>query len=411
MLRCGLLGRKLGHSYSPEIHEMLGDYEYTLYEKEEYEIEGFLKNGSWTGLNVTIPYKKTVLPFMFSVSDAVNRTGSVNTIIRKPNGELFGDNTDVYGFIELVHHSRIQVENKKALVLGSGGASASVCAALEILGARPVIISRSGANNYGNIDLHGDADIIVNTTPLGMYPETGNAAVDLNRFPHCTGVIDIVYNPARTALLLQAEKLGIPFANGLYMLVAQAKRSSELFTGNSIPDKETERICKTLSASMQNIILIGMPGCGKSRIAAKLGRRTGREVLDSDLETENRTGFRPAQIIIEQGEQYFRDIECGILSDICKESKKIIATGGGAVLREENYASLHQNGIIVWIKRNIDLLPSDDRPLSQKRSINDLYSEREPLYRRFADVCVDNNENVDSAVEKILNLYKDSCAI
>ena len=258
MLKCGLLGRKLGHSYSPAIHSMLSDYSYELFEREPEQLEDFLLHGDWDGINVTIPYKKTVLPYCRELSPLAKEIGSVNTIVRRPDGSLFGDNTDAYGFESLVKKSGIEVRGKKALVLGSGGASVTVVAVLKRLGAASVtVISRSGENNYDNIQKHADAKIIVNTTPLGMYPNNGQAAVDLKTFPNCEGVLDVVYNPARTALLLQAESLGIAHAGGLYMLVAQAKRSSEIFTGSSIPDSETERIEKLLSAQMQNIILIG----------------------------------------------------------------------------------------------------------------------------------------------------------
>jgi len=403
LLQCGLLGKKLGHSYSPYIHKMLGDYEYRLYERNEHEIEDLLKSTFWTGLNVTMPYKKTVIPFLTSVSGNVKKTCSVNTIIRKANGELFGDNTDVYGFLELIRRSNISVEHKKTLVLGSGGASAAVFAALEELGAEPIVISRSGENNYYNIDRHSDAKIIVNTTPLGMYPATGDSPLDLRRFPECSGVIDIIYNPCRTALLLQAEKLGIPYENGMYMLAAQAKRSSELFTGCNIPDTETDRIFQNLYSSMQNIVLVGMPGSGKSTVAMKIGVITGRPVLDSDIEVKRRTGKSPSQIILDQGEQAFRDIECDILSDFGKRSGTVISTGGGSVLREENYASLHQNGIIVWIRRDISSLPCEDRPLSKKRSLNAMYMEREPYYRQFSDIIVDIDADESISADMILS--------
>ncbi len=400
---CGLLGEKLSHSYSPLIHSMLGEYEYKLYEKKETEVEDFIKNSSWTGINVTIPYKKTVIPFMNSLSETAIRAGSVNTVIRGKDGRLFGDNTDVRGFVELVRHSGISVEGRKTLVLGNGGAAASIIVAIEMLGAKPVIISRRGENNYNNLYLHKDAEIIVNTTPLGMYPKTGEAPLDLTAFPDCRGVFDAIYNPSRTKLLLQAEKLGIPFENGLYMLVAQAKCSSEMFTGTEVSDSETERIWKKLNSSMKNIILIGMPGCGKSTVARMIGEMTGREVIDSDAEITKKYRKKPSEIILSDGEKAFRDIECEVISEIGKLSGKVISTGGGTVVREENYNALHQNGTIVWLKRDILKLASKDRPISKKYSPEELYSVRAPLYRRFADAEVDIDEDARLSTEKVLS--------
>ena len=407
MLKCGLLGRKLGHSYSPAIHSMLSDYSYELFEREPEQLEDFLLHGDWDGINVTIPYKKTVLPYCRELSPLAKEIGSVNTIVRRPDGSLFGDNTDAYGFESLVKKSGIEVRGKKALVLGSGGASVTVVAVLKRLGAASVtVISRSGEDNYDNIRKHADAKIIVNTTPLGMYPNNGQAAVDLKAFPNCEGVLDVVYNPARTALLLQAESLGIAHAGGLYMLVAQAKRSSEIFTGSSIPDSETERIEKLLSAQMQNIILIGMPSSGKSTIAAALGKKLGRPVYEADALIEEEAGMDIPAIFAAHGEDYFRKLETQVLKKLGALSGAVISTGGGSVTREENYAPLHQNGRIIWLLRDTDKLDKTGRPVSLRSDLNELYARREPMYARFADLKADNNGNIEDTLVQIMEALK-----
>ena len=405
MLKCGLLGQKLGHSYSPAIHGMLAGYDYQLFEREPEQLEDFLKNGDWDGINVTIPYKKAVLPYCAELSDTARRIGSVNTIVRRPDGSLYGDNTDAYGFESLVKKSGIQVQGKKALVLGSGGASVTVVAVLKLLGAESVtVISRGGEDNYDNLSKHADSKIIANTTPVGMYPNNGQAAVDLRCFPHCEGVLDVVYNPARTALLLQAEKLGIPCAGGLYMLVAQAKRSSELFTGSTIPDSEIGRIEKVLSGQMKNIVLVGMPSSGKSTLAAALGERLGRTVYEADALIGQEAGMDIPAIVAQYGEGHFRALETEILGRLGKLSGAVISTGGGCVTREENYDLLHQNGIIVWLQRSTEKLDKTGRPLSLKNDLNEMYQKREPMYRRFADAAVDNNGSVEAALAQILEV-------
>lgn len=407
MLKCGLLGRKLGHSYSPAIHGMLADYGYQLFEREPEQLEDFLLHGDWNGINVTIPYKKSVLPYCRELSSLAKEIGSVNTIVRRPDGSLFGDNTDAYGFESLVKKSGIDVRGKKALVLGSGGASVTVVAVLKRLGADSVtVISRSGEDNYDNLQKHAGAKIIVNTTPVGMFPNNGQSAVDLGTFPACEGVLDVVYNPARTALLLQAEQRGIPHAGGLYMLVAQAKRSSEIFTGSSIPDSEIERIEKVLSAQMQNIILIGMPSSGKSTIAAALGKRLGRPVYEADALIEEEAGTDIPAIFASHGEDYFRQLETQVLRKLGAMSGAIISTGGGSVTREENYAPLHQNGRMIWLLRDTDKLDKTGRPVSLRSDLNELYTQRQPMYACFADAKADNNGTVEETLEQIMEALK-----
>lgn len=402
MLKCGLLGEKLGHSYSPAIHGMLADYEYLLYEKAPEQVEDFIRNGDWQGLNVTIPYKKTVLPLCDLLSDTAREIGAVNTLVRLPDGRLFGDNTDAYGFRLLLETAGIDPAGKRCAVLGSGGASVMACAVLKNLGAASVtVISRRGENRYDNLEKNADAQIVVNTTPVGMYPNNGEAAVDLRSFPACQGVADVVYNPARTALLLQAEALGLPHAGGLLMLVAQAKRSGELFSGETIDDGEISRITRILSRKMQNLILIGMPGCGKTKLARELGERLGRPVYEADELVEEKAGMSIPEIFSRYGEGEFRRLETETLRELGKLSGAIISTGGGCVTREENYPLLHQNGLMIWRLRDLSLLSKRGRPISQSRDLTELYREREPLYRRFADLIVPETDTVAAAADWI----------
>ena len=404
-MRCGLLGKTLGHSYSPQIHAQLGDYSYELFEKQPEELENFLRHGEFDALNVTIPYKKAVLPYCAVLSDAVKAIGSANTLVRQPDGTLFADNTDAFGFSCIADECGVNVAGKKALVFGSGGASVTAQYVLKTRGAREVlVISRSGKHNYENLDKNADAEILVNTTPLGMYPNNGASPADLTRFPRCEAVLDVVYNPARTALLLQAEALGIPCAGGLYMLVAQAKRSCEVFTGTTIDDGEILRIYRRMRQEMENIVLIGMPGSGKSTIAALLAERLHRPLLDSDAQVVETAGRPIPDIFAADGEDAFRALETAALAELGKRSGAILATGGGSVCRAENYPLLHQNGTIFWLRRDLALLPKDGRPISQRSDLAELYAQREPLYARFADAVIDNNGTPEQTVQQILEV-------
>lgn len=401
----GLLGEKLGHSFSPKIHALLGDTPYDLYEKRPHELEEFLLHGDLAGMNVTIPYKKTVMPYCAALTDIARRIGSVNTLVRRADGTLLGDNTDYYGFDCLLQRAGIDPKGKKALVLGSGGASLTVQMVLRDREAGQVIvISRSGADNYDNLHRHADAELIVNTTPVGMYPQNGVSPVDLGMFPNCSAVVDVIYNPARTALMLQAEELGIPCAGGLTMLVAQAVRSAERFLGRDFSDHTLERVLHTLERDTENIVLIGMPGCGKSLLGRALAEKLGKPFVDADQEIIRQAGKSIPDIFAQEGENGFRRRETEVLRRLGSQSGQVIATGGGCVTREENKPLLRQNGKLIWVRRPVSVLPTQGRPLSQRGNLEEMARERMPLYAELADHIIDNTGTPEAALQKLMEV-------
>ena len=401
---CGLLGRKLSHSYSPQIHSFLGDYSYKLLEVEPNKLQAFFEDFNYQGINVTIPYKKDVIPYCHQLSEVARKMGAVNTIVRRSDGTLIGHNTDYFGFLSMIKKTGLSPAGKKVLILGSGGASNTAKAVMDELGANTVVISRKGQNNYTNLHLHRDASVIVNATPVGMYPMNGESPVDLDQFPKLEGVLDMIYNPCRTKLIMEAQKRNLIAENGLWMLVAQAWESAQWFTGEEISYETIEAVHKHLSVQMQNIVLVGMPGCGKSTVGSLLAHATGRAFVDADLLIEKKAGCSIPEIFKNCGENAFRTLETQVLDLIGKESGLVIATGGGCVTRSENYPLLHQNGIIVWLQRDLDLLPSEGRPLSQTTNMQEMYRNRKPLYHRFADVTVNNANAPEQTVELIRRL-------
>ena len=405
MMKCGLLGRKLGHSYSPQIHNMLGNYTYELFEKEPQELEAFLESGDFSGINITVPYKKAVIPYLDELTPRAKRLGAVNTVVRR-NGKLIGHNTDYFGFEAMVRNSGIDVCGKKILVLGSGGASVTATTVLRERVGNVTVISRTGENNYGNLHLHRDARIIVNTTPVGMYPNVGVSPLDLSLFPDLEAVLDVIYNPARTKLLLDAENRGLTAMNGLLMLVAQAKEAAEWFTGASLPDSKIDPIVKSMERQMRNVILIGMPGCGKSTVGRLLAEKTGLSFVDADEKIEELAGKSIPEIFADGGEEAFRELETQVLSILGKGSGQVIATGGGCVTRSRNYPHLHQNGCIFWLRRDLSLLPKDGRPLSMAVAPEAMYAHRRPLYQAFADHIIENSAALEDTVSKILEILE-----
>ena len=406
-MKCGLLGERLGHSYSPELHALYGDYAYALLEVPQSRVEDFLKRGKFHGLNVTIPYKKTAYALCDTLTEAAKAVGSVNTVVRQADGTLFGDNTDATGFEAAVSRSGLSIAGKKCLVLGSGGASLAVQYVLRKLGAGAVVvISRNGENHYGNLERHRDGTVIVNATPVGMYPDAGKAPVDLRDFPNCEGVFDLIYNPLRTALIQQAEGLGIPAFGGLFMLAEQAWCASERFTGQSIPPERAEAAERTLRRRKENLVLIGMPGCGKTTVGRALAQQMNRPFVDTDEVFEQTVGFSPADYLRQNGEAAFRREETKVLAEVGKQSGQIIATGGGVVTRGENYPLLHQNGAILFLERDLAELPTKGRPLSQQGSLGELYARRLPLYRQFADITLRNDKAPESIAKEAEYAYE-----
>jgi shikimate dehydrogenase len=342
------------------------------------------------------------MPYLDEISNEAMRIGSVNTITRTTEGGLRGDNTDYYGFWHTVEKSGITIKSKKVLILGTGGASLTARTVSEDMGAENItFVSRSGEVNYDNVyEKCGDTEVIINCTPVGMYPKNGASPIILENFKACEGVIDMIYNPARTKLLLDAERLGIRHINGLPMLVAQAKRACELFLGEDVDDGEIERITALIAAQTGNIILIGMPGCGKTTVGKILSEMMGREVIDTDEMIKVSHDRSPSEIINSDGVEKFREIEHIEIENAGKTSEKIISTGGGVVTREENYESLHQNGRIVFIHRSLDKLATDDRPLS--KNLEEMYEIRLPMYRRFCDIEVTNDSSPENCAKEIL---------
>jgi shikimate dehydrogenase len=402
MERFGLIGYPLGHSFSPQIHRRLGSWPYELHPLQPEELGPFLQAGEFSGLNVTLPYKTAVIPYCGELSPIARRIGSVNTILRRPDGTLYGHNTDYDGLRGLLEQAGLAQEftDRKVLVLGSGGASLTARTVAQDLGAgEVVVISRSGPDHYGNLDRHADARFILNTTPVGMYPNTGKAPLDLKLFPLCRGVCDIVYNPARTQLMLDAQQLDIPAVGGLGMLVGQAKAAAELFLGKTLESGLAAAITREIRNETENMVLIGMPGCGKSTVGRALADRTGRRLVDIDQELEQELGCAIPDFFAQKGEAAFRQAESEMLARFCRESGLVIACGGGAVTVPENIDVMRQNGRLVYLRRPLEELPTEGRPVSQSRPLEELFAQRRPLYESAADLTVDNVQVEQAAAD------------
>ncbi|MBR0455295.1 MAG: chorismate synthase [Firmicutes bacterium] len=394
----GLLGRKLGHSYSPQVHKIIGGYEFGLFEREPVELDTFFREGAFRGITVTMPYKKEVMKYCDRLSDRARRCGSVNTIVKCDDGTYYGDNTDYYGFLRTVEESDVNVKDAKAIVLGSGGVSGTVVKVLEDLGADPVIvISRKGSNHYGNLNKHADARIIVNTTPVGMYPNAGQAVIDIRDFPACEAVFDLIYNPLRTKLMLDARKAGIQAFGGFHMLAAQAAKASQLFLGKEMDTAyATQLACSQLIGEIENIVLIGMPGCGKTTAGRILAELTGKRFVDCDEMIRDIYGCDAGEIIMETGVDYFRSIESAIIRKVMRKkpdaegtsSGIVFAAGGGCVEREENMVPLLENSVSVYLERDLAELSAEGRPVSQMDGLQAVFDRRKDNYELWSDIRV-----------------------
>ncbi|WP_130812179.1 shikimate kinase [Olsenella sp. Marseille-P4559] len=394
----GLLGRNLGHSWSPRIHTSLGSVPYELFEREPDDVEGFVRNGTWSGLNVTIPYKRDAARLADERSPRVDRLGAANTLVRRPDGTIYAENTDVLGFSLMLNRfctrrlgvsAREVLAGKPAVVLGSGGASAAVQAALDDAGALVSVISRSGSDTYETLaERHADAVLMVNATPVGMYPNCPASPVPeevLAQLKNLVGVLDVIYNPTLTGIVLAAERLGIPADTGLSMLVAQALRSSELFQGRSLDVSLVDVIERQILSETSNVVLIGMPGCGKTTTGKRLARMLGRPFVDIDDAIDASTGESAATIINTRGVQEFRRVESRVTGEYGARSGLVIACGGGVVTVPSNYDLLHQNGTIVFIDRSLSELETSGRPVSASKGVEALARERMGSYRSWAD--------------------------
>ncbi|MBR5444628.1 MAG: shikimate dehydrogenase [Clostridia bacterium] len=408
MKKYGCIGKKLTHSFSKEIHRQLADYEYDLIELTEEELPVFFARKEFAAINVTIPYKQTVLPYLDAVSDIARRIGAVNTIVNR-DGRLFGYNTDYYGIKSLIERLGIDLTGKKVLILGTGGTYRTARVVAADLGASQILgVSRTKTDIHIDYDAavreHTDADVIINTTPVGMYPNCGTKPIDISLFSKLEGVIDVVYNPLRTNLVLDALERGIRAEGGLYMLVMQAVAAVETFLDTKIDRETADRVFASVFASKENIVLTGMPGSGKSTVGRLLDV-DGYTFVDTDAEIEKRCGCTIRELIAAKGEPFFRDLESEVIQDVSAESGRILSTGGGAVLRDENVRALRRNGKLFFLYADLKRLQAtEDRPLSDTPDkLARLYAERTDIYRSTADVIVPDMETPEAEAEYILS--------
>lgn len=408
----GCIGEHLKHSFSKEIHNLLCDYDYRIQEIPSDDLDDFMIRHDFKAINVTIPYKERVIPHLEEIDEAARGIGAVNTIVNR-KGRLYGYNTDFYGMSMLMNKAGVEIKDKKVLILGSGGTSKTANAVCRALSAREIIkVSRTASDESVTYQeaykSHSDADVIINTTPVGMFPKNEGCPVDLDAFPSLSGAVDAVYNPLRTKFIREASKRGIPSQGGLYMLVAQAVKACEYFTGNSIPNERCMEVYSKILFGKENIILVGMPGSGKTTIGKLIAQKLGRKFVDTDDLIRERCGCEISEIFANHTEEYFRDIESEVIAEISKNTCLVIATGGGAVLREKNSDELSQNGRLIFIDTDINtLIATNDRPLSNTpEKLLKLYDTRYPIYCERCDVRVEITRNASENADKIIGEFE-----
>lgn len=405
-MQFGLIGEKLGHSYSKEIHNLIADYGYELREVKREELGAFMTERAFSGINVTIPYKKSVMDYLDVISDDAKKIGAVNTVVNR-DGKLYGYNTDFYGLKALLIHNGVSVRNKKVLILGGGGTSDTAYNVVTGLNAKEAIkVSRTKKDGFVTYDeaarLHSDADVIINATPVGMYPDDDGVPVNIGLFPSLSAVIDAIYHPLRTNLVSDAEKRGIKACGGLYMLVAQAVYAAALFENKKPDENLIDDVYWKILNDKRNIVLIGMPSSGKTTIGKALAARMGKRFADTDELIVGTTGKSIPEIFEKEGEKVFREIEKKVICDIAVNDGTVIATGGGVILDEKNVLALKRNGVIVYLDRKIDnLIATDSRPLSSNvDDLKKLYAKRKPLYEKYAEITIDDNDDVATVVRR-----------
>ena len=411
-MRYGLIGEKLGHSFSKDIHERIADYTFDLIPLSKEEFKTFMEKKEFTALNVTIPYKKDVIPYLDEMDEHAKAIGAVNTIVNR-DGKLKGYNTDFTGFLYMVKKHNVHMEGKKVLIIGNGGASAAIQAVVQHESAGSMVIvdvvPGNGAISYDEMfSSHLDAEIIINTSPIGMYPRIGNAPIDISMFHKCEAVLDVIYNPILTRLCFEAQEMDIKRVNGLEMLIAQAKQSVEFFLDKSIDDQIIDDIYQDMLRERCNIVLIGMPSAGKTTIGKMLENRMQKEFIDPDDIIIEKAGKSIPEIFEESGEAGFRAIETEAAIEVSKLNNKIIATGGGTIKHKVNMDYLRQNGITIFIDRDVDKLISSDpnRPLSKSSdALAKMHAERLPLYQKYAAYVAVNNSDIESTVTEIVEAY------
>lgn len=408
-MRYGLLGEKLGHSHSPRLHALLGCPDYALLPLPRGELHTFLTERDFLGVNVTIPYKRDVMPYCAELSEAARAIGSVNTLLRRADGTLYGDNTDAFGLRMMAQKAGASFAGRKVLVLGGGGTGRTACHVVRQDGGTAVTVSRTGEDDYAHIARHADAQVVINATPVGMYPAVDASPLDLRQLPNLTHVLDAVYNPMRTRLLQQAQALGLKCAGGLTMLVWQGVRARELFDGRPVPPEAARLAEATLRREGCNLVLVGMPGSGKTRVGQLCAEALGLRHADADSEIERRAGKPIPQIFQDEGEAAFRTLESAVIAELGAQTGLVISAGGGAVLTEDNRFHLRMNGVVARIRRPLPLLSTGGRPLSKSpEALALMEAEREPLYRACADFTVDNEGTLQDCVDKVVAGYREA---